>query len=167
MTSSFPSGCMAISVTNDGGCGVCVKPPLLPTENDELIVPLGSNATIRLINVELTVPKRPPTYIIPLSFTFITSTPLKILALKVLSLVPSIFKRTILLEVTLLYVIKSPPTSILPSCCINIVFTVLSNATPFTKLLSTLPSVFNLIILLCSMLLYDVNAPPTSIFPLL
>ena len=83
-------------------------------------------------------------------------------------IVPSEFNLIILLADTPLYVVNSPPTSIVLSVFTQIAFTVLLNPVPpVLNVVSKLPSIFNLHILPTFVPLYVVNAPPTICFPLL
>jgi dynein heavy chain len=66
---------------------------------------------------------------------------------KLVSTDPSVFNLIILLLETPLYDVNAPPTIIFPSDCNDIALTIPSNPDPITKLLSTDPSEFNLIIL--------------------
>ena len=65
----------------------------------------------------------------------------------VASFVPLAFKRIILFSVIPLYVVKLPPTSILPSVCIAIWFVLLLNPIELSNVASFVPLAFNRIIL--------------------
>jgi hypothetical protein len=85
---------------------------------------------------------------------------------KEVSIVPSVFRRTILFVVTQLYVVKSHPTNIFPLFCIARVITVLPlNPHPIVKEESLVPSAFRRTILFVVTQLYDVKKPPRIIFP--
>ena len=78
---------------------------------------------------------------------------------------PSVFNLAILFDEIPLYDVKNPPTIIFPSDWIDDVLTIELNPVPILNDESYDPSVFNLTILFDDIPLYDVNCPPTIIFP--
>ncbi len=84
---------------------------------------------------------------------------------KVASLVPSVFRRTILLAVTQLYVLNCHPTIIFPSLCNAKTLTEPLNQFPILNVLSLVPSLFKRIIPFAVTQLYVLNHHPTIILP--
>jgi hypothetical protein len=80
------------------------------------------------------------------------------------SLDPLAFKRIILFVLTQPYIVKSPPTIILPSFCIAKVWTVLLQFKVLNPV-SLDPLAFKRIILLAVAQVYKSKAPPTIILP--
>ena len=112
------------------------------------LVPLELIRTIPFVVAELKVSKIPPTTIFPSGCIAKDCTlapiskPVPVLVVKVVSLVPSGFNRTIPFTVVPLKVVKVPTTTILPSDCIATEFTVLSKPVPVlvVKVVSLVPS---------------------------
>ena len=139
----------------------------LPTTNDVSKEPSVFNRTILFINVPLYAVNWPPTIIFPSVCIDVDVTPElnPVPTTNDVSKEPSVFNLTILFIDVPLYDVKFPPTSIFPSDWIENDRTLSLNPVPTTNDVSKEPSVFNLTILFIDVPLYDVNAPPTNIFP--
>ncbi len=83
------------------------------------------------------------------------------------SLTPSLLRRTILFAASQLYAVKAPPTRISPLFLIARALTTLLNHHQISKETSCVPLAFRRVMKFTNVQLYDVKAPPTSIFPLL
>ncbi|MEI7563666.1 MAG: hypothetical protein WCJ39_08820 [bacterium] len=81
------------------------------------------------------------------------------------SRLPLILRRAILFTVTQLYPVNAPPTIIFPSFWIANALTVLLKPLHIKNQVSAVPSVCIRTILFAMIPLYEINVPPTIIFP--
>jgi Flp pilus assembly pilin Flp len=104
--------------------------------------------TIQFTVVPFHVVNAPPTSIFPSDCTAIELTvrlaAVPVLVVKTVSLVPSLFRRTIQFTVVPFHVVNAPPTSIFPSDCTAIELTVRLAAVPVlvVNVVSLVPSEF-------------------------
>jgi hypothetical protein len=126
---------------------VLLNPP--QTINPVSMVPSEFRRIIVFDDDQLYAVNCPPTRILPSFCIVIVLTvllnPPQIS--KEVSLVPSVFKRTILFEMLQLYVVNIPPTMILPSFCTAMVLTPLLNRHQKLAVESIVPSAFKRAIL--------------------
>ena len=148
-----------------------MKPVPVFVVNAVSLVPSEFKRTIRLTVTPLKVVKNPPITSLPSDWIAIERTlPLKavpVFVVNTVSLVPSVFKRTIRLTAVPLKLVKSPPATILPSDWIAIENTVLLKPVPVfvVNAVSLVPSEFKRTIRLTVTPLKVVKIPIITILP--
>ncbi|CAB4731862.1 unannotated protein [freshwater metagenome] len=165
-TKIFPSACITMVFTPAS------KPVPTAVLNEESGVPSLPSRAIPTRLEPFSVVKVPPTTILPSDCTASALTnppakPVPTFVLNEVSGVPSLPSRAIFLALFALSVVKTPPTTILPSDCRATALTVWSKPDPMlvAKVLSGTPAEDTRATRLCVTALRAVKMPPTTILP--